>query len=59
MEHQRLIWSRQKQKHLRADKYKSIRDAVHEWNNPTDSLYEENEVGVGRKVLPSSFIGGL
>ena len=26
--------------------------------NTTESLYEENEVGVGRKVLPSSFIGG-
>ena len=54
MEHQRLMWSRQNQKHLRADTYKSIRDAVHEQNNrdPTDSLYEENEVGVSQQYFP-------
>ena len=59
IEYQRLMWMRQNQKHLRADTYKNIRDAVDECNNrdPTDSLYGENEVGVGRKVLASSYIG--
>ena len=59
IEHQRLMWMRQNQKHLRADTYKNIQDAVHERNNrlATDSLYAEDEVAVGRKVLASTFQG--
>ena len=48
---------RQHQSELRADTYRSIQDAVDECTNrdPTDSLYRENEIAVGRKILASSF----
>ena len=58
-EHQRLNYQRQHQKDLRADTYKNVQEAVagrlQERQQPEDSLYQENEVAVGRKILTSSF----
>ena len=63
-ESQRLLFHTLNQKHLRADTYRSVRDATeqhlrgrddHMVGQPDD---HHNNQQVGRKVLASSFTGG-
>ncbi len=55
MEAQRLSFIMRNQKLLRADKYKSIEDAIRRG----DIDPEDQASGIGKRlVLPSSFVGG-
>ena len=64
VENQRLLYQTLNQKALRADSYKSLKEAVAERQRElgprTDDLYPDDHERpkVGRKILASSFIGG-
>ena len=59
VENQRLLYQSLNQKALRADSYKSLKEAVAEQQR-TDALYSDDheKAKVGRKILSSSFMGG-
>ena len=64
VENQRLLYQTLNQKALRADSYKSLREAVAEKQREieprTDALYPDDHETprIGRKILSSSFMGG-
>jgi len=58
-ENQKLAYLNHNQGALRADTYRNVQDHIRQLNDPaSDSLYyNEHENSIGRKILPSSFIG--
>ena len=59
VENQRLKYLYHNQQDLRADSYKNVKDFVDN-RHRADSLFDDvQENGIGRQVLPSSFIGGF
>ena len=56
-EDQKLNYLRCNQQHLRVDKYRSVRG--HQSEIAGDQLFQDDSnLRIGRKVLPSSFVGG-